>query len=161
MSRKAIAGLAAGAMTLAILVLSACAAPPHLVPGTFGWAQYTDPSLGLTVSYPDSYTPRVEGDGSYVAFRSGRFTPLIIRFVDEADGRKRGLWFGHPAAGAVVIGNIEGQQYMYRHYDGPFGVRMVACVIPWRGKYLALEFRTDGELDPVQDEVLRRAVLAP
>jgi hypothetical protein len=150
---------AVSALMFACLAFTACGAPPHLQPGSFGWADYAVPALGLALSYPDVYVPQAEGD-AYVAFRHGRFMPLIIRFVDEADGRQRGLWFGHPAVNAIDVGAIAGQEYVYTHYDGPFGARMIACVIPWKGKYLALEFRTNEDLDAVQQEILKRAALS-
>ena len=148
------------AVLVSCIALASCGAPPHLAAGSFGWAQYSDPTLGLTLSYPDVYKPQAAGDGSYVAFRYGRFTPLIIRFVNETDGKQRGLWFGSTSAGAIDIGGIAGQEYVYTHYDGPFGARMIACVVPWKGKYMGIEFRTTGALDPVQEEILRRVALS-
>jgi hypothetical protein len=147
-------------LLLSCIALAACGAPPHLAAGSFGWASYVDPAIGVSLWYPDVYAPQAASDGSYVPFRYGRFTPLIIRFVDEKDGKQRGLWFGSVPTGAIQVGGIVGQEYIYTHYDGPFGARMIACVVPWKGKYLGIEFRTNGDLDSAQQEILRRVALS-
>jgi hypothetical protein len=87
------ARLAAAALVVAgaLLVLGGCqlSGPPSLDLASVHWASYESPSLGFALSYPDVYAPSASDD-SYVPFRYGRFTPLIIRFVDEPEGRKRG-----------------------------------------------------------------------
>ena len=152
---RAIAGRAA--LLLALLSLAGCSlsGPPHLDPATVQWASTEIPSLGVTVAYPAVYAPAAQ-DGSYVPFRYRQFTPLIIRWVDESEGRKSGLWFTSTPRGAIELGGVPGQEYIYTHYDGPFGARMVAYVIPWRGRFLAVEIRTNGDLDPVQRQILAR-----
>ena len=57
---------------------------------------------------------------------------------------------------SVIPAGIPGRQYIYTHYDGPFGARMIAYVIPWRGKYLAVELRANGDPDAVQVEMVQR-----
>ena len=37
---------------------------------------------------------------------------------------------------------MKGKKYRYGHFDALFGVFTVSHVVPWREKYLALEFRT-------------------
>jgi hypothetical protein len=138
------------------VILGACGfrAPPSIDPDAVGWLTYTDTSLGISVPYPDIYRVESSDDGSYVAFRHRSFTPMIIRFVDEQDGRQRGLWFASKPAGESLLGGVPAQRYIYKHYDGPFGARMIAYVIPYKGKYLGMEFRSNGGLDRAQEKIL-------
>jgi hypothetical protein len=147
---------------LMLLALAGCSlsGPPRLDPASVRWTSTALPSLGVIVSHPDIYSPAAV-DGAYVPFRYKRFTPLIIRWVDEAEGRKAGLWFSAASAGAVQLGGVAGQKYVYTHYDGFFGARMIAYVIPWRGKFLAVEIRTNGDLDPVQEQILAQFSVSP
>jgi hypothetical protein len=144
------------AAVMCVLLLASCTAsePPALDPGSVRWVRFDNPVVGYSLSYPDVYAPSANGDGSYVIFRQGRFSPLIIRFVDEATGRKTGLWFASAPQGAVELGGIPGSRYVYTHYDGPFGARMIATVIPCRDRFLGVEIRTHGELDEVQKQIL-------
>jgi hypothetical protein len=136
-------------------MLAGCQGPPALDPSAVRWTATAIASLGVTVSHRDAYTPSPQG-GSYIPFRYGRFMPLIVRWVDEAEGRRSGLWFASAPVAAITLGGIPGQEYVYTHYDGPLGARMIAYVIPWRGKYLALELRASGDLDAVQAEIVAR-----
>jgi hypothetical protein len=138
------------------LVLAGChGPPPALDPAAVRWTTTAIASLGVTVSHPDAYTPSPQGD-SYVPFRYGRFMPLIVRWVDEREGRQSGLWFGSTPVADILLAGIPGREYIYTHYDGPFGARMIAYVIPWRGKYLGVELRANRDLDPVQIQILAR-----
>jgi predicted small lipoprotein YifL len=150
------------ALLLMLLTLAGCSlsGPPSLDPATVQWKSTALPSLGVTVSHPDLYSPAAV-DGAYVPFRYKRFTPLIIRWVGEGEGRKAGLWFAAASAGAIQLGGVPGQKYIYTHYDGFFGARMIAWVIPWRGKFLAVEIRTNGDLDPVQEQIMERFSVGP
>jgi hypothetical protein len=147
----------------ALLVLAGCAGagPPHLDPASVRWVSTTIPSLGIVVTHPDAWVPDLSAGRGYVPFRSGRFMPLVIRWVDEQEGRRSGLWVGHLPSGAIMMAGIAGEQVAYTHYDGPLGARMVAWVIPWKGRLLGVEIRTSGGLDPVQRDVLLRIVASP
>lgn len=145
---------------LFLLVAGCQGSPPALDPSAVRWTSTTIASLGVTVAHPDVYTaaPR---DPSYTPFRSGRFMPLIVRWVDESEGRRSGLWFSSNPVADITLGGVPGRRYIYTHYDGPFGARMIAYVIPWRGRYLGVELRASGALDPVQEEILRRFTVDP
>jgi hypothetical protein len=126
------------------------------------WTTYTNAKLGYTLAYPDALAPYERGPE--VLFRAPgplpfrtRFTgavPVLVRWEDEAEGRSRGAWFGSEPAGEITLGGVAGERYVYVHHDGPTSDPTVAYVIPFRGKFLALEFRTAGDLDPVQQRIL-------
>ena len=144
------------ALLALLLALSGCqGSPPSLDPSAVRWTSTALPSLGVTVAHPDVYVPQPRDD-SYAPFRYGRFTPLIVRWVDEREGRRSGLWFASASTADITLAGIPGRQYIYTHYDGPFGARMIAYVIPWRGKYLAVELRANGDPDAVQVEMVQR-----
>jgi hypothetical protein len=149
------AALRNAAVLLALALTGCQGSPPALDPSTVRWTSTALASLGVTVFHPDVYTPTPRDD-SYTPFRHGRFMPLIVRWVDESEGRRSGLWFESSPVADITLAGIPGREYIYRHYDGPFGVRMIAYVIPWRGKYLGVELRANGNLDPVQEEIMAR-----
>jgi hypothetical protein len=155
------ARITVGAVVL--LLLSGCMAsqPPRLVPASVRWVQYDSPTLGYSLSYPDAFTPQTSSDGSYVIFRQGRYAPLIIRFVDKAEGMRTGLWFTSAPRESIQLAGRPGHKYVYLHWDGPFGARMIAFVIPYRDKYLGVELRSNGDIDVVQDGILRSFALVP
>jgi hypothetical protein len=144
------------AAVLLVLALAGCqGSPPTLDPAAVRWTSTAITSIGVIVSHPDVYAPAPR-DASYTPFRFGRFMPLIVRWVDESEGRRSGLWFGSSPVGEIALAGIPGREYVYTHYDGAFGVRMIAYVVPWRGRYLGVELRANGDLDPVQAEILAR-----
>lgn len=54
----------------------------------------------------------------------------------------------------IELDGRPGKKYVYDHRDGPFRARTIAYVIPYRDKYLGLEFQTDRELYAVQLHIL-------
>ena len=147
--------LAAGMCACVLLFGCNSSKHPRLDPTSVNWVTYDNSSVGYRVPYPDVYTPSASDNGAYVAFRYHRYTPLLVRCVDEQEGKRRGLWFGSAPAEKIQLGGVGGKKYIYTHYDGPFGARMIAYVIPFKGRFLGLEFRTDTNLDPVQQVILR------
>ena len=134
-----------------ILLVSGCSA--GIEPTVFNWVAYENQNLGYRLKVPNAYAITQSGD-FYVRFSYGFRSPVIIRYTDESEAANKGLWFGTSPVEPGSLGGIEGQIYAYTHYDGPVGARMVSYVVPYRGKYLALEFRTDGAPDDIQKQVL-------
>ena len=124
------------------------------------WSTYANPAVGYSLSYPEAFSIDRRGGGDYVGFRYCASEPAIVRFVSEAEGRRAGLWFGVASTRETSLGSAAAEEYAYRRYDGPFGARMLAVVIPWRGRFLALELRTDGEPTAVQRRMLESFALS-
>jgi hypothetical protein len=114
---------------------------------------------GYTMDVPDRYTPH-ETRGS-VLFRDDGRVPLKVYFITEEEGRGRGLWFGEESIGEIRRAGRAGRGYDYSHCDGPLCSRMRSYVIPLRGKFLALEFRSDGELNEVSRRILESFSVTP
>jgi hypothetical protein len=140
-----------------LLPLTGCqtktAALDRLKTDELTWTTYMNTELGYTLSHPVIFKPEVYGDGN-VLFRYRMGVPVLVRFTDEEDGRRRGAWFGHDPVEKVQLGDRSGQKFIYTHWDGPFGARTVSYVVQYKGKFLALEFRTDGDLYQFQKRIL-------
>jgi hypothetical protein len=55
------------------------------------WSTYTNSKLGYTISYPAMLQLEEFGDGS-VLFRNGSGgVPILVRYADEQEGKKRDL----------------------------------------------------------------------
>ncbi len=158
--RRLIAWLAA----LAILATASTAAvlASQTTPTPAGqWIAFTNDAIGYQLSYPDNL--RREGDGAEVFFRGTSPipfltflgpVPVVVRWETESEGLRRGTWFGSEPVADITLGGVAGKEYIYSHGDFFASARTVAYVIPYRGKYLGLEFRTDGELDEDQQRIL-------
>lgn len=121
-------------------------------PDALAWVSYTHPAIPYSLRYPDLFSVEEEKVGS-VFFRYGCGVPVVVRFHDETEGRRRGAWFGHKPVEDIQLHGHAGKKYIYEHNDGPFSVRTVAYVVPFRDRYLGLEFRTPGELNEVQKRI--------
>ena len=121
-------------------------------PDRLTWVSYTHPTLPYSLRYPNLFNAEEEKAGS-VFFRYGCGVPVVVRFHDEKEGRRRGAWFGHESVGDIQLNNRAGKKYIYEHQEGPFSTRTVAYVVAYRGKFLGLEFRTPGELNDVQKRI--------
>lgn len=128
--------------------------PPAPAPGTFEWTEYRDSRLGVRLAVPDVYRPRVDGDGSAVFFESPRGIPVKLYWTTESEASGRGLWFGSSPAGEIRLDGVDGHLFAYSHCDGPLCSPMRSYVVPYRGKQLALEFRSSGDLHPVHRRIL-------
>ena len=117
------------------------------------WKTYSNSLLGYSIIYPSVFKLDEYGEGNLL-LRYGSGVPVLVLFMDEQEGRKRGTWFGHEPVGKVKLGGREGTKFIYEHWDGPFSVRTVAYVVTYRGKYLGLEFRTPDDLYDVQKRIL-------
>lgn len=146
------------AMLLAGIFVTSCCqenvpALESLNTDTLTWAAYTHPAVPYSLRYPEVFTVEEEKAGS-VFFRYGCGVPVVVRFHDEKEGRRRGAWFGHDPVQDIQLHGHAGKKYIYDHNDGPFSARTVAYVVPFRDKFLGLEFRTPGELNAVQERIL-------
>lgn len=118
------------------------------------WSTYTNSKLGYTISYPTVLQLEEFGNGS-VLFRNGMDgVPILVRYADEQEGKKRDLWFGHEPVEKINLAGRDGNRFIYSHHDGPFSTRTVSYVVAHQEKYLAVEFRAAGELNEIQRRVL-------
>jgi len=116
------------------------------------WKDYRNPAMGLALSYPDPYEIQRES-GEFVFFLHGDRTAARLNFVTEREGRSRGLWFGNASTGDIQMAGRVGQRYDYTHWDGPFGDLTIAFVVPYRDRYLGLEFRS--AVGPIEEAMVR------
>ena len=147
---------AAAALGVVLLLCTACIGSPATpAMAETGWATYSHSDLDWTLEYPDVYSTDDFDKGSSVAFRYDGPPAIRVSWLSEEEGRNRGLWFDHNPVGEITLGGLEGLRYSYIHTDGPFGSPTRSWVVPYRGKYLALEFRTENvELNDVQRRTL-------
>ena len=143
---------------LGLLILAAgCQSRPPQPPDAeaVGWSTYSSAAVGYSLDYPDVYAVQEEEGGALTLFRHEGYPCIAIRYTDERQGRRRGLWHRHDPVGTIDLGGRSGQRFIYDHYDGPFFMHTVSYVVAHRGKSVGLEFRTDGEeLDTVQRRVM-------
>lgn len=144
-----IAGLVAG-----------CGAEPPEPPVAFQWTFWANPDIGYSLDVPDVYKAEMEDGGRSVLFRWRGRVPVKIYLSGMADAEQRGLWVGHEPAAEILLGGQAGLRYDYDHCDGPFCSRMAAFVIPWKGEWLALEFRTGAVLNEVNQAILESFALS-
>ncbi|MCZ6485253.1 MAG: hypothetical protein O6826_06110 [Acidobacteria bacterium] len=143
---------------LSVFFMTGCGGTPPHNPAAYAvtWKVYANPVVGYTLEHPDFYETEEDHDGQSVLLRYDGYPVISIRHVDEPEGRSRGLWIKHQAVDSIELGQREGLKYIYDHYDGPFYMRTVSYVVEHGGKFLGLEFRTDGEaLDEVQRRILQ------
>jgi hypothetical protein len=143
-------------LTLAVplLVLAVgCRARPFDLPQPSAFHPYTSGPLGVTLEVPDFLQAEEIGD-SMVVFRYEGRNAALLRWFDEQEGRRRGIWYGHPPAGHVMLAGRPGLLYHYEHDDGPIWDLTDAYVVPYRGKQLGLEFRTRHDA-AVRERMLR------
>lgn len=144
------------ALTAGALFFQGClSAPDTPQAGTFEWKSYRNERMGVSLEYPGAYEPDEWAAGADVAFRLKGAPAIRLTFRTEEDALHHGLWAEHQPVSDVTFAGRAGKRYEYNHYDGPFGSPVLAFVIPYKGKYLALEFRTTNtELDDVQRRML-------
>jgi hypothetical protein len=80
------------------------------------WENYTSPALDYSLSIPHAYTLNEYADGYFTIFRHKGSPAVRVNFTDAAEGKKRGLWFGHEAASEIELGGRKGFKYIYDHY---------------------------------------------
>ncbi|MCH8957335.1 hypothetical protein IIA28_18780 [candidate division KSB1 bacterium] len=119
------------------------------------WKIYSNEDMKVSLSYPDIYTVDENRNAHGTLFRYGGHPVLSLRFTDEHQGKKHGLWFGHQPEKSIELGGRNGLKYVYNHYDAIFYMRTISYVVDHQDEYLGLEFRTDNEeLDEIQQRIL-------
>ena len=135
--------------------LAGCRIEAADLPMPRGWRVYTNETLGVALEVPDYLTVNVSArHPGTVFFRFHGGNAVLLRWADEEESERRGLWVGSEPLGAITMGGRAGQRYDYRHHDGPVYSITSAYVVPHRGKELALEFRTQ------HDEEIRGRMVA-
>lgn len=143
-----------GIVIAAALALAACDTTPQWPATAEGWKQYRNDHIGVSFEYPAQCT--VEDDGDRALFRCDGDPIISISWSAEASARRHGLWARHEPVGPVQLGGRVGRLYRYTHYDGPFGMRTTAFVVPHGDRFFALELRTShDELGGLERHVLR------
>lgn len=139
---------AAAVATLGFALTAAlgCRVDPIDLPAPQGWHHYENGALGVAFDVPDFLETQDHGSEAGIVFRYDGANAVLLRFVDEKEGKRRGLWFGHPDAGPITLGGRPGKLYKYTHDDGPIWDSTEAYVVPYRGKELGLEFRTKNDV---------------
>lgn len=129
--------------------------PPPPLAGEVQWKAYSNAVVGYSLEVPDVYDPRAAHAGKDVLFRYQGYPVLVVNYIDEAEGKSRGLWPGHERAGEIELAGRSGNKYVYDHYDGPSSMRTVSYVVEHRGKFLGLEFRTTLDApDAIQERIV-------
>ncbi len=140
------------AAAISLCVIS-CQHDPQepVAPDGVRWKRYHDDVLGVSLDYPNAYEFKERHGNDVVFTREGR-TTLRISFVTEQEGKSRGLWVGQMPSGNIQINDRTGHRYDYTHWDGPFGDPTVAFVVPYRDRFLGLEFRS--AVGPVEEAIV-------
>lgn len=158
-------GLSRGSLLAGVVLATVVAgcrqdAPSPPDEGSFAWTTYTNEAIGYKMSIPDVYQIDEKAEGRAVFFRWDGRVPVKVYLTDERNGRRKGLWPGKESSGEIELDGLSGHLYEYDHWDGPFGAAMRSYVVPHDGVELGLEFRSDGELHPVNQQILESFTLA-
>lgn len=148
LSRRALQAL------LVSIGLAACRseAPPAPDAATVEWRTYHGRELDVRLEYPSVFD--VDESGAEVVFRSSGAPAMRVVWVTADEAERRGLWPGHAGTPVAVAGR-RGMAYDYDHRDLDRVVRTISYVVPYRGRLLGLEFRTDA---PALPDVYRRVL---
>ena len=118
------------------------------------WKTYTNPLVGYNLKYPSNYQLHEYHEGKTTIFRYQGFPLVVVNYVNEKEGKNRGLWVKHAPKEKKQLGGKLGKKYEYTHYDVFHGMPVQSFVVEHKGKLLGLEFRKEGILDPVLKVVL-------
>ena len=133
----------AATLALAALAPLGCKIKGAELPPPAAWRSYQNAALGIAFDIPEYFVVREDKGGTLFRFQGGN--AVLLRFVDEEEGRGRGLWIDEQPAGAATLGGRSGLRYVYRHHDGPVYSVTEAYVVTHRGKQLGLEFRSQND----------------
>ena len=138
-----------------LLALAACQAEAPALPdsATLTWVTYRHAPLGVRLDVPEAFGKKTYGDE--VAFTYNGTVARLV-WVTDGEARDRGLWprAGHRAP--ATLGGRAGYRYSYEHPDGPVLSHTIAYVVPYRGRQLGLEFRTDADsVGPIGERMLK------
>ncbi|MCH8982265.1 hypothetical protein IH922_09640 [candidate division KSB1 bacterium] len=71
------------------------------------WKIYSNEDMKVSLSYPDIYTVDENRNAHGTLFRYGGHPVISLRFTDEHQGKKHGLWFGNrKKASNLVAGTV-------------------------------------------------------
>ncbi|MGI9516949.1 MAG: hypothetical protein ACR2NP_07895 [Pirellulaceae bacterium] len=136
-----------GLVSLPFIGLVALASLPLLRPDLprvkadrVNWTRYTHAGLGVSLDVPESL--HIEESSDNVSMSLDGSGLVFISWISENDADDRGLWGGRQPNGDTKLGGVAGKKYVYDHFDALAGVHTIAHVVPFRDKFLALEFRT-------------------
>ncbi len=71
------------------------------------------PLRSIPVGYPYRSAQSRRFEDGEVFFRYGMGVPVLVRFTDEAEGRKRGAWFGHEPVEKIKLAGHDGEKFIY------------------------------------------------
>ena len=134
--------------------LSTCrsSASPELPPD-FEWTTWSNVAAGYSLEVPEVYAADVEDGGNAVYFRWGRTVPVKVYLTDLESAKGHGLWVNEEPTGTTTLAGLAATRYDYTHCDGPFCSRIASFVLEREDRWLALEFRSHGELDSVNQRI--------
>ncbi len=113
---------------------------PTVDAASVNWTSYSHEGMGIALEVPDAFDIEEEPYGVRMYYDG---SPLVmISCISETAADDRGLWGGREPTGDTELGGVAGKNYVYDHFDALAGVHTIAHVIPYRDKFLALEFRT-------------------
>ena len=142
-------------LVLAVVwLLGTCRSAPPELPQDFEWTTWSNPAAGYSLEVPGVYTANVEDGGNAVFFRWGRTVPVKVYLTDLESAKGRGLWVEEEPTGTADLAGLSAVTYDYTHCDGPFCSRIASFVVEREGRWLALEFRSEAELNSVNQRVL-------
>ena len=144
-----------------VWLLGTCQSSRPEVPQDFEWTTWTNVAAGYSLDVPDVYDADVEGGGNAVFFRWRGTVPTKIYVTDLESTKGHGLWVGEVPTGPATLALQPAMRYDYTHCDGPFCSHMTSFVIERGDRWLALEFRSEGELNHVNQRILASLILLP
>ena len=105
------------------------------------WQTYTNSKLGFAFDYPDAYNLETREDDD-VALRLDGSNLIVISHLTQQQADSRGLWADHKPVEDIELDGRAGKKYDYNHFDIFAGVHTISYVVPYKQKFLAIEFRT-------------------
>ena len=135
-------------------LLGTCRSAPPELPPDFEWTTWSNAAAGYSLEVPAVYVADVEDGGNAVFFRWRRTMPVKVYLTDLESAKSRGLWVDEEPTGTTRMAGLPAVTYDYTHCDGPLCSRSASFVVARDGRWLALEFRSEGELNTVNQRVL-------
>jgi len=144
-----------------IWLFGTCRSGASELPSDVEWTTWTNAAAGYSLEVPDVYEAAVEDDGNAVFFRWGGTVPTKVYLTDLESAKRHGLWVDEEPAGPTTLAGQSGTRYDYTHCDGPFCSRVTSFIIARGDRWLALEFRSGGELGTVNQRILASFTVLP
>ena len=141
--------------------LGTCRSAAPEAPRDFEWVTWSNVAAGYALEVPDVYRAVVEDGGRTVFFRWSGTVPVKVYLTDLESAAGRGLWVDEPPSGESTLSGLPAVRYDYTHCDGPFCSRIASFVVPVDGQWLALEFRSERELNRVNQRIQRSFEIVP